>query len=204
VLGPKATLREAEEWFIGQVVRKRHSLVGLVNPKVDEKACRMLERVVYDADCAELLPYILDVHGPGSRASVRRNPGTQKARTAKRQDGVFYTPADVAEYQARVIAYQHGGGTALLRCLDPACGSGVYLRAMLRIMTRLPLPINLTEYVTQCLYGLDVSAQAIEASCFVLLNDCMAEVLTRRVAPWFVWHAIRLNFACRVIVKSCG
>jgi hypothetical protein len=118
------------------------------------------------------------------------------ARTAKRQAGVFYTPADVAEYQAKMIADGQGGSTVLLRCLDPACGSGVYLRAMLRILGSSQLPINRLRYVTQCLYGFDVSAQAIEASCFVLLHDCMTEVLASSIAPWFVWQAIRLNFAC--------
>lgn len=196
VIGAEATLKDAEDWFSGRAVRGQNSLVGLLGTDVDMRACTALERVAYDSDFAELLPYILDVHGPGSRASVMRDPGTQKARTAKRQGGVFYTPADVAEYQAGMIADQQKGGTVFLRCLDPACGSGVYLRAMLRVVTSFPSPISRTAYVTQCLYGLDVIAQAIEACCFVLLHDCMVEVLAGPVAPWFVWHAIRLNFAC--------
>jgi len=195
-IGSDASLRDAEVWFGGGLTRALPSLANVLTSEIDREACRCLEAARYDSDFAELLPYILDVHGPGSRASVLRDPLTRKARKAKREGGVFYTPADVAEYQAKTISSDHGGGVLLLRCLDPACGTGVYLRAMLRVASTASRPIHKLGYVTQCLYGFDISAQAIEASCFVLLYDSMSEVLARSLAPWSAWHAIRLNFSC--------
>jgi hypothetical protein len=50
---------------------------------------------------SELLPYVLESHGPGSRLSVMRDPATKAARITKKRAGVFYTPPDVATFIVR-------------------------------------------------------------------------------------------------------
>ena len=72
-------------------------------------------KVVHIGDgLADLLPYVLDPHGPGSRASILKDPKTREARDAKRQKGVFYTPSDVANYMARAVLND-------LEETEPAC-----------------------------------------------------------------------------------
>jgi hypothetical protein len=81
-----------------------------------------------------LLPYILDPHGPGSRLSVRRRPETREARIRKRNEGIFYTPADVAAYMVDEILRHLQKGTHPITIFDPACGTGTFLRAALHTL----------------------------------------------------------------------
>jgi type I restriction-modification system DNA methylase subunit len=118
----------------------------------------------------ELLPYILDPHGPGSRLSVKRNPQTGTARARKRAEGVFYTPADVAEYMA-------GACLDFLDRLcppmvfDPACGTGVFLRAALKQLRILYPRQNAFSLASTCLFGADIDPWPLDAAAFVLFAD---------------------------------
>ena len=89
-LSANASLRDAEAWFLGRL-RAPRLLSDAVVEFVDREAVKALEAVAYDDTLRDLLPYVLDAHGPGSRASVMKAPATQKARQAKRTRGVFYT-----------------------------------------------------------------------------------------------------------------
>ena len=193
-LDPYASLRDAESWFLGPI-RPPKSLSGLVAAIVDGQAARALERISYGNDLRDLLPYVLESLGPGSRASVKRDSRTRESRRAKKAGGVFYTPSDVAEY----IASEALGGLGE-RCvdplvLDPACGSGVFLKAALESATRRAPGLDRFGFVEGSLYGIDISPLAVEAACFVLLRECL-EPKTRRcnTSPWSLWHRIRCNF----------
>lgn len=189
-LSSGATLADAECWFTAD----RPTLATLIPEATGHAAIELLNRACLDEDFADLLPYILEPHGPGSRASVMRDPTTSVARNAKRANGVFYTPADVAEFMAGRVLDGFDGDLLTSRCLDPACGTGVFLRAMLRLVSerRDLAPSERLAYATRCLFGFDVSPLAVDAACFVLLHDCITPDST--VSPWAAWHALRLNF----------
>lgn len=189
--GEDADLAAAERWFYGG-----HKLPSLVAHL--QEACpslQALSRLSFDEDLLELLPYVLEAHGPGSRLSVMRDPSTRGAREAKRDNGVFYTPADVAEYMvSEALAGQDIG----VRCLDPSCGNGVFLAALLRTESARrgnSEPFDRLAFASQCLYGFDISALAVESCAFVLLHHCLPDVVRRGVAPWSAWHALRMNLA---------
>ena len=99
-LSASASLRDAEAWFLGGL-RPARLLSDTLAALAEREAIKALEAIDYDDTLRDLLPYVLDAHGPGSRASVMKAPGTRKARHAKRTGGVFYTPSDVAEYITR-------------------------------------------------------------------------------------------------------
>ena len=99
-LSAGASLRDGETWFVGET-NTPGPLSDAVSEFTDREAVHALESFTYDEDLRDLLPYVLDAHGPGSRASVMKDPNTRKARRAKRAAGVFYTPSDVAEFIAR-------------------------------------------------------------------------------------------------------
>src|SRR5262249_28447204 len=139
----------------------------------------------------ELLPYVLEMHGPGSRLSVMRNPSTHAARQAKRESGIFYTPADVAEYMASSALSGHDNNP---RCLDPSCGTGVFLIALLRtVASPKEHTFDRFRFVTRSLYGFDISTLTVESCAFVLLHHCLRDA--HAIAPWSAWHTIRLNLA---------
>ena len=160
----------------------------------DREAVHALELFAYDDDLRDLLPYVLDAHGPGSRASVMKDPSTTKSREAKRAAGVFYTPSDVADYIAGETLGELESWPEHPRVLDPACGTGVFLKAVLDVTARRMPNLDRLSFVESCLHGIDVNALAIEAACFVLLHECIAGEYHRNdMSPWSLWHRIRCN-----------
>ena len=193
VLGREASLRDAEDWFLGRT-NPGATLTSCVSEQADAEAVRVLELATYDDQLQDLLPYILDAHGPGSRASVMRDPSTSKARMARRAAGVFYTPSDVAEYIVTQSLDALGPGARHPRVLDPACGSGVFLRAALGWGIRRDPRLDRVRFVEQALFGIDINPLAVESACFVLLHDCLVGTdPPNSVSPWSLWHRIRCN-----------
>ena len=192
-LAASASLRDAEVWFLG-CLRPPRLLSDAVVELADREAIKALEAIDYDDTLRDLLPYILDAHGPGSRASVIKAPGTRKARNAKRSGGIFYTSSDVAEYITREAISALGEGIDPPSILDPACGSGVFLKAALDLAVAHNPNQDRLDFVERSLYGIDVNPLAVEAACFVLLHECLYSGHMRRgVAPWSLWHRIRCN-----------
>lgn len=189
-----ASLHDGEAWFLG-AIRPPALLSHAVVEFADREAVRALESFPYDDDLRDLLPYVLDAHGPGSRASVMKDPDTRHARQAKRAAGVFYTPSDVAEYIAREALGDADQEAECPRVLDPACGSGVFLKATLDLTRRRRPDLNRPDFAERSLYGIDVSPLAIEAACFVLLHECLGggRVAGDGPSPWSRWHRLRCN-----------
>jgi N-6 DNA Methylase len=143
----------------------------------------------------ELLPYILDPHGPGSRLSVRRDPSTRTARSQKRADGVFYTPADVAEYMASACLDSLDAALPP-PVFDPACGTGVFLRAAFSELRRRFPGTDALSLASACLFGADIEPWAPDASTFVLLVDIAIDPARMSLPPVAAWQRMRRNFAC--------
>ena len=192
-LSADASLRDGETWFLGNV-RSPTLFSSALTEFADREAVRALESFAYDDELRDLLPYILDAHGPGSRASVMKNPGTRQSRQAKRAAGVFYTPSDVAEYIARETVGDVHRSTDYPCVLDPACGSGVFLKAVLDVMSSWKPGLDRLDFIERSLHGIDINPLAIEAACFVLLHDCLDKGCRQNgVSPWSWWHRIRCN-----------
>ncbi len=196
------TLGDAEKWFFGGR-RELPSLAAHIPPDAAANSLLSILQNSLDDAFLELLPYVLEVHGPGSRMSVMRDPTTRMARAAKRETGVFYTPADVAEYMAAGVLAGRSSPEKL-RYIDPSCGTGVFFVAILRTLLLRPqhaTPFDCLEFATRSLYGIDISTLAVESSTFVLLNHCMSSVKKRGIAPWAAWHALRLNLTATDALK---
>ena len=177
-------LDEAERLFFG-------SRVGL-SRHLSEKLRRTAEEHLQAIDpkaLVDLLPYALDQHGPGTRRSVLRDPSQRGARSAKRRQGIFSTPADVAEFMTNwVLANETDTDLPLL---DPACGTGVFVLAAARQLRETQTPV---ETLTR-LYGLDLDPIAIDGACFVLTAALAPDA--PQLEPWRLWHLARLNLAQR-------
>jgi hypothetical protein len=186
------SLLEAENWFLG--FDSPGSLTILASNEALEKAEAIL-RLSADASAyLELLPYILDPHGPGSRLSVRRNPSTRVAQKRKRDEGVFYTPADVAEYMAHVCISELSSDTSPT-VFDPACGTGVFLRAALREIRRRHPGRSAFSLASECLFGADIDPWPLDAAAFVLLADSWGDIAGQGRAPSNAWRRLRVNLA---------
>ena len=192
-LGKGATLLEAERWFLGDIADT--GFARLIPDDLLFEAESALHEIADRKALYDLLPYVLDPHGEGSRMSVMLRPETAEARARKRADGVFYTPADVAGFMAAGIIRHLADDAIPLTVLDPACGSGVFLRAVLSELQRRSPGADAFDLACSCLYGTDIDPWAVDAAAFVVLADCADAVGARGIAPVAAWHALRLNLA---------
>lgn len=188
-----ATLAIAEDWFFGQETPER--LTPLPSARAIGEAESILHEVADPSAYRDLLPYILDPHGPGSRLSVRRDPGTRAARARKRAEGVFYTPADVAHYMV-VACLDSIGGQQPVPVFDPACGTGVFLRAALAELRNRHPAQEASRLAAECLFGTDIDPWPLNAAAFVLLAETLIASERNSQAPAVLWRRLRRNFSC--------
>lgn len=188
-----ASLADAGKWFFGSDAPDR--LTRLVSHEAIRQSETALRSEANSSGYFQLLPYILDPHGPGNRLSVRRNPATRVAQKRKRREGVFYTPADVAEYMA-AACLSALSREALPTILDPACGTGVFLRAALQEIRRRHPDRSIFSLATECLFGTDIDPWPLDATAFVLLADTWVNLVGQCSAPAEAWQRLRANLAC--------
>jgi len=185
---------EAEVWFDGDTRIVHPRLSAQLSAQSLREAQQSLDRLTLDRELQRLLPYILEEHGPGSRASVMKSPSTARARAAKRETGVFYTPSDVADYMIEHVRELYNGELGTAKALDPACGTGVFLLALLRTAARQHGEgFSRFNYITSCLHGFDLSGQALDVAAFLLLIECLDEIRTSGITPRTAWQSIRRN-----------
>ena len=186
-----ALLSDAERWFSGT-----EGLTVLLSCDARKRAEAALRAKADVSVYFQLLPYLLDPHGPGSRLSVRRDPETRSVRARKRAGGVYYTPADVAEYMAGTCLAGVRGKT-LPRVFDPACGTGVFLRAALREIQRHASEGDAFSLASECLFGTDIDPWPLDATAFMLLADSWIGLQGKGGgAPAEAWRRLRMNLAC--------
>ncbi|MCU1313969.1 MAG: hypothetical protein JWM54_1726 [Acidobacteriaceae bacterium] len=190
-LNVTSDLAAALDWFDGNNAHLPFILA--LSDRVLSTALRHLQTASEPTALADLLPYILDPHGPGSRLSVMRDPKTKIARATRRVHGVFYTPADVAEHMVQAALSDIDVSLSDLRLLDPACGTGVFLRAAL---CTLHAQGSDPMYVAQhCLFGMDIDPWSVDGTAYVLLHDALSLSGGVSTAPAALWRHIRRNLA---------
>lgn len=165
----------------------------LIDPTIIREAEHNLRTVANPSALADLMPYVLDPHGPGSRLSVIRDPQTESTRAMRRTHGVFYTPADVAEYMVDAALANRNPDPQAVRVLDPACGTGVFLRAAFRRLAILGAdPIQIFH---KSLFGIDIDPWAIDGAAYVLVHDFLSTQSQLNDDPASLWKTIRGNLA---------
>ena len=190
---------DSERIFFSDDKLSNLSIAACFSDSAKEKSLDAIRSFSLNQDFQDLLPYILDPYGPGSRASVMRDPSTANTRKRKRKNGIFFTPEDVAEYMVeKTIRKSSDNRISKPTILDPACGTGVFLRAALRnLITYQGLP---PDIALGLLYGTDICFQSIDNSAFVLMHALNGTKKEIPLYPVNIWRKIRSNFA---IIDSC-
>ena len=151
-----------------------------------EKADVALAGLAGNAEVCELFPYLLDVFGRTSRLDVMRDESLGANRTARKDLGSFYTPADVARFMVGSIDDE---GARDARWFDPATGSAVFLLAALNAAwERLGGPAGRMAFATNRLLGTDISPQACDFAAFAIIQRLGPEG-----RPADAWVKVRRN-----------
>lgn len=139
-----------------------------------------------------LLPHVCEVVQTDGESYAKRGKG----RTRKRSAGIFFTPGDVATFLADPIAKASGS------LLDPACGTGILLLAVLDgEQNKTVLPAALSTIA-----GFDVSPAALQAAAYLLAmavsSDEPATVL--KFVSQRLWCANTLKLGARRVKELAG
>ena len=197
------TLSDAEEWFLGRHHSPQLLRISQICKKwSSEDICETLSSLAYDGNFQDLFPYIVEIFETLSVFKPRSHV------PIKKRFGLYYTPSDVCDFivqetlkpwQAEnALGYPSVGPT----CIDPACGSGVFLRAILN-WQKTKNKLSKLDVIPE-IYGMDIGHQAIQSCVFTLLLDCIEEVLSKGLVSWRVWQAIRINFAVKDSTSIAG
>lgn len=147
-----------------------------------------LAGVASASGAAELFPYTLDPFGPTSRLDAMRDGSRKPHRAARKNIGSFYTPSDVAEFMVSAIR----GNEPNAVWFDPACGSGVFLRAALKIEIKEGRrERDLIEFAATRLLGIDISTQAADFAAFSICQQLAHSVQPDEFVE--VWVQVRRN-----------
>ena len=161
-LGRESSLTDAECWFAGT----SSATIGMPASALN-RAQAVLAELVNREGALEMLPYALDPIPHEYRRNIVNGNGSGAARTVRKQRGSFYTPTDVAEHIVDA-ALSHANLELPPRVLDPALGTGVFLRATLKeLLDRCYSADN----AISCLHGIDIDECAVDMAAFVLLVD---------------------------------
>ena len=157
-----SSLLDAERWFTGTTTAAVEMSEGRLRG-----AQAVLAELASREGAVEMLPYALDPIPHEYRRDVMHGTGDGTARAARKQRGSFYTPTDVAEHVVSAALSRARLGPRP-RVVDPALGTGVFLRATLKgLLNRGYKP----DEAISCLHGIDIDECAVDMTAFVLLVD---------------------------------
>lgn len=182
-LDRRSSLVDAELWFTGAV----RTAAGMPTAGL-KRAQVILAGLVSREGALEMLPYALDPIPHEYRRHVVNGVRNGAARTIRKRRGSFYTPTDVADHIVSAALSQTRLGTHP-RVLDPAVGTGVFLRATFKEL--LERGYRPPEAIS-CLYGVDIDECAVDMAAFVLLVDyVLASRSPIRESALEIWWRIR-------------
>ncbi len=182
-----APLKTCVGWFTGDPVLACNLQLHYGNRW--SAAERELSSVSCDKEFWTLLPYILEPDGHITRSDFENCTDSKARKARKRTDGVFYTPGDVADFMANTLFRPD------CTWLDPACGTGVFLKAVLNaIRQRQKEIVNDLDFVRKNLFAIDKSALATDLAAIVLTEQFITRKL--KTAPITLWKEVKANIVC--------
>lgn len=194
-----ASLLEAEIWFTGSA-----AISASLPLDAARHAQRALSGVVSRDGAWDMLPYALDPVPHEYRRDLLRNEFAGAARAERKRRGSFYTPSDVADH-VLALALDHVDVHRLhLRLLDPAVGTGVFLRSAFEALIERGMPAS---QALQALHGIDLDECSVDMAAFVLLADYLRSKDTATDNPTHtIWAEIRARLLASdalLTLKGC-
>lgn len=185
-------LVESTTWFFGGAACASTLMSGVASDAL-VRADAILESMTIDENSIALFTYMAEPYGHVSRSCLLSEQA-RSIRMSKKADGVYYTPADVSEF---LVSSLRDSRTHAGAWLDPACGTGVFLRSVLaNAIERNDCTKNTAlSFAYQNIFGIDKSALATDSCAFTLMLDLEA-ITFEAETPFNVWARLKQNIAC--------
>ena len=133
----------------------------------------------------ELLPYALELldYSEADLSLSYRDRRNGIITKKKKHSGIYYTPADVAQYMATEciakIYSREVKDLQNIRFMDFSCGSGVFLLQILSVSYDKKIITNADNclgFIEQSIYGMDISRFAVECAKFCIISYCLSSL----------------------------
>lgn len=183
-LDASASLLDADSWFCGSA-----STAAALPLDSARHAQVVLETLARTDGAVTMLPYALDPTPHEYRRDVVNKGSNGNTRSARKTSGSFFTPADVADHIVELALGRvepHAG----LRLLDPAAGTGVFLRSAFAKLMDQGLAV---DSALSSLFAIDIDERCVDMAAFVLLVDFLLASEAPPSDVHRVWTAIRSN-----------
>lgn len=187
-LAPSASLIDAEHWFTGDA-----RTAAALPLDVSRHAHEVLRELAVRDGALEMLPYALDPIPHEYRRDLLQGAGSGAARAARKERGSFYTPTDVADHIVEMALSRARADADEWRILDPAAGTGVFLRSAFAALLKRDLT---PDEAVDALHGLDIDECCVDMTAFVLLVDYLRAGSRLHGAPAIeTWSRLRQQLA---------
>jgi len=183
-LNSSASLLDADSWFCGSA-----STAAALPLDCARHAQVVLETLVRTDGAVAMLPYALDPTPHEYRRDVVNKGSDGNARSARKASGSFFTPADVADHIVG-LALDRVDVCADLRVLDPASGTGVFLRSVFAELIDHGLS---PDSALATLFAIDIDERCVDMAAFVLLIDFLLASDAPSPDIHDLWTEIRSN-----------
>lgn len=162
-LEPSASLLDAETWLCG-------AAPAAVTLPIDcaRHAQAVLERLTRTDGAVAMLPYALDPNPHEYRRDVVNKGSDGRNRSTRKASGSFFTPADVVDHIVNLALSAADVRRGPVRVLDPAAGTGVFLRSAFAALMGEGLD---ADEALAALFGIDIDERCVDMAAFVLLVD---------------------------------
>lgn len=182
-LSPTASLLDGETWFCGSA-----PTAAALPLDCARHAHAVLERLVRQDGAVAMLPYALDPIAHEYRRDVVNKGSGGATRSARKATGSFFTPADVAGHIVELalagVDLRSGG----MRVLDPAVGTGVFLRAAFAALVNRGLD---PDAAIGSVFGIDIDERCVDMAALVLLVDYARAGGRLSIRADETWRSIR-------------
>lgn len=196
IFNRNAKLIESIEWFFDKY-DKNEKYMPILEKWLNDVDIQTLRKISYDEIFSDLYPYVLEVFETNYELFLKNGSDRKK----KRNRGIYYTPSDVAYFMVKNIGKTKKSSLDILNgeWIDPACGTGLFLRTIVEYYINEKLVSreinNIIQFVTQKIYGIDISRQAIQSSIFTLLTYLLNQSGINIDMPWYYYQLIQKNHA---------
>jgi hypothetical protein len=162
-LPPSASLLDGEAWYCGSA-----TTAAALPLDCARHAQAVLERLARADGAVTMLPYALDPKPHEYRRDVVNKGSDGRNRSSRKASGSFFTPVDVVDHIVALVLADLDLPDAPLRILDPAAGTGVFLRSAFAALLDRGLGV---DDAVGSVFGIDIDERCVDMAAFVLLVD---------------------------------